>query len=159
MPLSQSPADVIGIKTERVANRNEREDLIRFVAKNPFPGFIKKNLLFLVLRKDVVLKTPNSVVQHRQQQSLFRFQRNFSAKILAELVGQQHVGLKKGRDSFVAARAYLHGYILSSLFFEFHVFLSPHQSIGVAPHRQVRLALLLRTKPYLWSRPLVYLIR
>src|SRR5262249_21712797 len=119
MPLSQSPADVIGVKTERVANRNERENLIRFVAKNPFPGFFKKNLLFFVLREDVVLKTPNTVVQHRQQQSLFRSQRNFSAKILAELVSQQHVGLKKGRDSFVAARAHLH--ILGSLLFEFHV--------------------------------------
>src|SRR5215831_20478472 len=121
MPLSESPADVIGVKTERVANRNKRENLIRFVAKNPFSGFIKKNLLFLVLRQDVVLKTSNTVVQHRQQQSLFRFQRNFSAKILAELFGQQYVGLKKGRDSFVAARAHLHGYVLCSFFFEFHV--------------------------------------
>src|SRR5262245_16410450 len=121
MPLSQSSADVIGVKTEGVANRNERENLIRFVAKNPFPGFIKKNLLLLVLREDVVLKTPNTIVQHRQQQSLFRFQRNFSAKILAELFGQQYVGLKKGRDSFVAARAHLHGYILGSFLFEFHV--------------------------------------
>src|SRR5215813_4577432 len=112
MPLSQSPADVIGIKTERVANRNEREDLIRFVAKNPFPGFIKKNLLFLVLRKDVVLKTPNSVVQHRQQQSLFRFQRNFSAKVLAGLVGEQCAGLTRGPDPYGAARAHLPGYVL-----------------------------------------------
>src|SRR5262245_21216751 len=121
MPLSQSSADVIGVKTEGVANRNERENLIRFVAKNPFPGFIKKNLLFLVLRQNVVLKAPNTIVQHRQEQSLFRFQRNFSAKILAELVAQQHVGLKKGRDSFVATRAHLHGCILATLLFEFHV--------------------------------------
>src|SRR6266850_4165681 len=104
-PYGKTLPQIIGVESQRFADVGKRKQPITVCILNPILGLLKKNLALTLARKNVLLKTRNGILQHRQHELLFRLQMQLSPESVQILLRQKRVGLKQRGDSFLHAQS------------------------------------------------------